>query len=60
MKLEIEVPDGFVAGKLVFAAQVEDGIVLDSIDVRTSRKIRIKKSQLEIKETERRIPWEAD
>lgn len=60
MKLQIEVPDGFVTGKLVFAAQVEDGVVLDSIDVRIGREIRIKKSQVEIGKTERRIPWEAD
>lgn len=41
MKLEIEVPDGFVTGKLVFIEERNTGIWLDAVNVSTGRVIQV-------------------
>lgn len=60
MKLEIEVPDGFVAGKLVFIEERNTGIWLDAVNVSTERVIRVGVPDTEGKRGEQRVPWEAD
>ncbi len=60
MKLEIEVPDGFVTGKLVFIEERNTGIWLDTVNVSTERVIRVGVPDTEGKRGEQRVPWEAD
>ena len=60
MKLEIEVPDGFVAGKLVFIEERNTGIWLDAVSVNTGRVIEVGVPDTEGKRGKHRIPWEAD
>lgn len=58
MKLEIEVPDGFIVGRLVFITEMKDGIGFDSIDVKTGA--WIKKHDAAGANGKHYIPWEAD
>lgn len=58
MKLEIEVPDGFVCGKLIFASWGRDGLALMEADVEHPDKAYAVDENK--KTVERRIPWEAD
>lgn len=60
MKLEIEVPDGFVAGKLVFIEERNTGIWLDEVNVSTESMIQVGAPDTEGKRGKHRIPWEAD
>lgn len=60
MKLEIEAPDGFIAGRLVFITETKDGINLDSIDVKTGRVVRVEKIDVVEAKGKPRVPWEAD
>ena len=60
MKLEIEVPDGFVTGKLVFIEERNTGIWLDAVNVSTGRVIQVGVPDTEGKRGEQRVPWEAD
>lgn len=60
MKLEIEVPDGFVTGKLVFIEERNTGIWLDAVNVSTGRVIQVWAPDTEGKRGKQRIPREAD
>ena len=60
MKLEIEVTDGFVAGKLVLIEERNTGIWLDAVNVSTGRVIQVGAPDTEGKRGKHRIPWEAD
>ena len=60
MKLQIEVPDGFIAGKLVFITETNDGVNLDSLDVKTGRVLRVEKLSVEKSKMKQRVAWEAD
>ena len=60
MKLEIEVPDGFVTGKLVFIEERNAGIWLDAVNVSAGRVIQVGVPGTEGKRGEQRVPWEAD
>ena len=60
MKLEIEVPDGFVVGKLVFIEERNTGIWLDTVNVNTGRVIQVRVPDTEGKRGKQRIPREAD
>ena len=54
MKLEIEVPDGFVTGKLVFIEERNTGIWLDAVNVSTGRVIQVEGPDTEGKRGKRR------
>ena len=60
MKLELEVPDGFVAGRLVFIEERNTGIWLDAVNVSTESVIQVVAPDTEGKRGKHRIPWEAD
>lgn len=64
MKIEIEVPDGFIAGKLVFLeARLEgrlEGASLNVVDVSTERAIKEEKPDAARSQAGCRIPWEAN
>lgn len=60
MKLEIEVPDGFLCGKLVFIEERPSGLFFDDIIVDTDRMIEAKKVDAPPKQEKQIIPWEAD
>ena len=60
MKLEIEVPDGFVPGRLVFVEERNTGIWLDAVNVSIGRVIQGGVPDTEGKRGKHRIPWEAD
>lgn len=60
MKLEIEVPDGFLCGKLVFIEERPNGLFFDDIIVDTERMIEAKKIDTTPKREKRLVPWEAD
>lgn len=60
MKIEIEVPDGFIAGKLVFLeARLEDAL-LNVVDVSSERAIKEEKPEATRSQAGCRIPWEAN
>ena len=60
MKLEIEVPDGFVAGKLVFIEVRNTETWMDVVNVSTESMIQVEGPDTEGKRGKRRVPWEAD
>ena len=60
MKLEIEVQDGFIDGRLVFITETNDGVNLDSLDVKTGRVLRVEKLSVEKSKMKQRVAWEAD
>lgn len=60
MKLEIEVPDGFIAGKLVFLEGRPGGTLLNVADVFAERMIQEENPDAEKSQAGCRIPWEAN
>lgn len=60
MKLEIEVPDGFVAGKLVFIEVRNTEKWMDVVNVSAESMIQVGAPDTEGKRGKRRVPWEAD
>lgn len=60
MKIEIEVPDGFIAGKLVFLEERLEGALLNVVDVSAERAIKKENLNATRSQAGCRIPWEAD
>lgn len=60
MKLEIEVPDGFLGGELVFLEEVIGRIRLSTMTVDTDCEVRGKLPGTMPKQEKQIIPWEAD
>lgn len=60
MKIEIEVPDGFIAGKLVFLEGRPEGTLLNVADVFTERMIQEENPDAAKRQAGCRIPWEAN
>ena len=59
MKIEIEVPDGFLFGKLVFTEARGNRVYLSSVDVNIELEQRVETIKA-MKKAGCRIPWEAN
>ena len=60
MKLQIEVPDGFLGGELVFLEESAGAVKLSTMTVDTDCEARGKLPGTMPKQEKQLVPWEAD